>query len=352
MCRTHFLKHLGVRRVARLGLFHLCRRQPEPVKEDFAELLGRADVELRPRERIDVLLDLRDARVRRRKRARERRTVHRDARPLHRREDGDEWEFHRAVQLRQLCIGERRRHRRIEPCRKDRLIEGNLLVMQRRAVCKVRIRRRERAILRRLRRINRLHIGKRRTIKRPLPLLGAQQVVREREVKNLCAERHPRLHITLRIPKHDGTRRQNGQRLRKMRGRRVQHAAQIAAGKRQRRKFQERRRPLEHTRNGDPLRRAQRRRIERHVKVKRCEVNLRLFLRRKERLLHMRLLRGGREELRETTPHGAQLVRPAKRLERPAVGLHTKALRRIAEFGDIAFDGRKLLREECLIAVL
>ena len=63
----------------------------------------------------------------------------------------------------------------------------------------------------------------------------------------------------------------------------------------------------------------------------------------KERLLH-RLRRCSRPQIvRERAMHRPQLVLLAERVERRIVGLHTKALRRIAEFGHIAFNRRKLL---------
>ena len=103
------------------------------------------------------------------------------------------------------------------------------------------------------------------------------------------------------------------------------------------------RRAAEYGTDGDPLRRAEGGDLggSEFCRIVGHRRNT-LLLRREEGLFRHGRCRCSAEIVRKCTSDGSQFIRPAERLDRPAVGLHTKILRRIAEFGYCTFNRCKL----------
>ena len=195
------LQGLRIGRVARLGLFDLPVAEPELLKEDLPELLGGADVELRPRECMNLTRQCVDALCCCRALMLKRRTVHTYARLLHRREYGDKRQLHRAVELHQSLRRKLRLHDGLQARRKKRLVHS--IRLRGESLCRGRIGKKR----------------KRRACHVASALLGVQQIVRQLQIKDLCRPPQSCLYVAFRIPECDGTLRQACQNGGKMRRR-------------------------------------------------------------------------------------------------------------------------------------
>ena len=100
---AELFQHLGAGGVPRLGLFH--RGQPQPLKEDPPQLLGRIDVKLLPRLGIDLPLEHLDAGLQGLAEVGQGRLVHQHPGLLHLRQHGAEGALNLLIHLGQaeLC---------------------------------------------------------------------------------------------------------------------------------------------------------------------------------------------------------------------------------------------------------
>ena len=124
MLITQPLQGFCIGRVARLGLFDLPVAEPELLKEDLPELLGGADVELRPRECMNLTCQCVDALCRCRALMLQCHTIHAYARLLHRREYGDKRQLHRTIEMHQSLRRKLRLHDGLQARRKKRLVHS------------------------------------------------------------------------------------------------------------------------------------------------------------------------------------------------------------------------------------
>ena len=202
MLITQPLQGFRIGRVARLGFFDLPAAEPEVLKEDLPELLGRADVELRPRKCMNLTGKRIDALCRCRTLALKCRAIHAYARLLHRRKHRDKRQLHRAVELHQPLRGELRLHDGLQACAKKCLADSARLGGEP------------------LRRGRSTKERKRRACNVASTLFGVQQIVRQLQIKDLCRPPQTRLYVALRIPERDGALCQACQNRGKMRRRR------------------------------------------------------------------------------------------------------------------------------------
>ena len=259
------LQGLRIGRVARLGLFDLPVAKPELLKEDLPELLGGADVELRPRECMNLTRQCVNALCRCRALALQCRTVHAYARLLHRREYGDKRQLHRTIELHQSLRRKLRLHDGLQTCRKKCLMHSVRLGGE--PLCRGRIAKER----------------KRRARHVATALLGVQQIVRQLQIKDLCRPPKSSLYVAFRIPERDGTLRQACQHGGKTRRRCRQDAPLPIHDEGECRDLHEGRRARKDSADGDLFRRAQQ--IHIGITTFRCREVSRRCRRVKERLL-------------------------------------------------------------------
>ena len=186
-------------------------------------------------------------------------------------------------------------------------------------------------------------MGECRALDVAFALLGMEEVVRKFEVENVCTDGKPRLCIAFRIPEHDWTRREDVPQCVKQCGIRTRSAPLRPIGEGKQLHPHKGRISAKACADSNLLRCTQRIEVG-SGEFRRLEIRL-LIVRPcgKERLLHHPRRCGCPQIIRECAMHRPQLVLLAERIECRTVGLHTKALRRIAEFGHIAFNRRELL---------
>ena len=284
---------------------------------------------------MDLLRERIDARIRRCALPFERRTVHIDARLLHRREYGDERQLHILIERQEARLRERGLQGSVQTRGKLRLTHGSLLI------------RKIRGCLRGIsaqRKCCALDITP--------TLLRMKEIVSQLEVKGICTDRKSCMHVALCVPKDNGAlRKQRSHRI-EMRRPRAYNSACIPIDKGKRFKAHKRSCSAEYGTDGDLLRRTECLHV-RGIQVRRHKIGhgcCRVLC--KEGLLHRgRSSRSRFQVVRQRAPDRAQFVFPAERLKRTKIRPHAKILRLITEFRHIAFNCRKCFREKCLIAV-